>query len=129
QHLLGVGRRLGDVEWQSLAVRQLVRLRWELDEVDEMRRAIDDLVTLLERLPDGGEEKGRAMCTIAQSHMLQDRTPDAVAWAERAIAYGTAHDLAVVRVWGECELGSSLMLRPDRAAEALDMLARVADEA
>src|SRR3954468_397380 len=92
ERLLDVARRSGDLETQSLALRRLLRLRWEQGDTPGMESCTDDLVSLLDDLPEQ-LEKGQAMATVAQSFMLRDRGADAIVWADRAVAYADAHDL------------------------------------
>ena len=128
ERLLVVARASDDVENQSLALRRLVRLRWEEGGDDPMVANTDDLIALIDRLP-ATEELGKAMATIAQSYMLRERTAEAVEWADRAIAYADEHDLPAVRVWAEAEKGSVLIGIPELTDSGDEMLARVADEA
>jgi len=128
ERLLAVARRIGDVEEESLALRRLVRLRWEQDGHQAMTEMTNQLIALVDRLPPT-EELGKAMATIAQSYMLRDLTTEAVEWADRAIAFANEHDLPVVRVWAEAEKGSALNHIPELSPLGDEMLARVADEA
>jgi DNA-binding CsgD family transcriptional regulator len=125
---LAVARSLEDLEEQSGALRRLVRLFWEADDMAAMQQATDDVIALVDRLPPG-LESGKAMAAVAQSCMLRDRATEAVAWADRALAVAEEHGLPALRVWARCEKGSALMAIPERSAEGSAMLAEVADDA
>ncbi|HEY2814426.1 MAG TPA: LuxR C-terminal-related transcriptional regulator [Acidimicrobiales bacterium] len=128
ERLLAVARHRGLRETESTALRRLVRLRWELGDREAMEACTDNLIKLTAVL-DPGEELGHAMASIAQSAMLRERPHEAIEWADRAIAVADEHDLPAVRVWAECEKGSSLLMFPDRLEEGMALLERVADEA
>ena len=126
--LLDVARRIGDLEEESLALRRLVRLRWEERDETAMEALTDNLIDVIERLPLT-EERGKAMATVAQSFMLRDQSTEAVEWADRAIAFADEHHLPVVRVWAEVEKASALTYIPELSEVSDAMLSRVADEA
>lgn len=128
QRLLDVARRSGDVQEESLALRRLVRLRWEEGDVPSMETVTNNLVALIDRLVET-EERGKAIATVAQSYMLRGFSTDAVEWADRAIAYADEHGLPDIRVWGEVEKGSVLISIPELSQVGDAMLARVADDA
>jgi DNA-binding CsgD family transcriptional regulator len=123
-----VARRIGDIEEESVALRRLVRLRWDEGDITLMDELTENLIALLDRLPEG-EERGKAMVTIAQSFMLRSLSTEAVQWADRAIAYAGEHEWPWLRVWGEVEKGSALTSIPELFEVGDAMLARVADEA
>ena len=88
----------------------------------------ESLIELVDVLPRG-EELGHAMACIAQSAMLRDIPDLAIEWADRAIALADELDLPSVRVWAQCEKGSSLLMIPERIEEGIDLLDAVADDA
>jgi DNA-binding CsgD family transcriptional regulator len=128
ERLLAVARNHDLVEMESKAVRLLVRLRWELGDRVAMERCTESLVQLTEVLPRG-EELGAALACIAQSAMLREFPNEAVEWADRAIALADELDVPSVRVWAQCEKGSSLLMMPDRLSEGIALLESVADAA
>ena len=128
ERLRHLSRATNDVENEAISLRRLVRLRWERGDNDRMAAETDDLIALLDALPPTAE-LGKAMASIAQSYMLREHVPEALEWADRAIAFGTEHELPAVRVWGEAEKGSVLTALPETADAGLELLARVADEA
>jgi DNA-binding CsgD family transcriptional regulator len=128
ERLLHVARSRGLRETESLALRRLVRLRWELGDQTAMEQCTDSLIELVDVLPPGGE-LGNAMACIAQSAMLRDIPNEAIEWADRAIALADELDLPSVRVWAECEKGSALLMVPDRIKEGIVLLEAAADAA
>jgi DNA-binding CsgD family transcriptional regulator len=128
EKLLEVARASGDIETEALALRRLVRLHWERGDDDEMERQTDELIALVERLPER-HERGNVLASIAQSFMLRDRTVEAIEWADRAIAYGEEHHMPEIRVWGEAEKGSVFVGLPELAAVGEEMLRKVVVEA
>ena len=126
--LLSVARAQGDPETEALALRRLVRLHWEQGDEPEMARLTDELIELIDRLPEQ-HELGNVMASVAQSYMLRGRTTEAVEWADRAIAYGDEHDMPEIRVWGQMEKGSVLIGVPELATVGEQMLQQVVEEA
>ncbi len=104
QRLCSVACAAGDLEHQSLALRRLVRLRWEQGDDVAMQAETDELIALIDVIEDGNE-RGQAMATVAQSFMLRNDAAKAIEWADRAIEYADEHDLPTVRIWAEAEKG------------------------
>jgi DNA-binding CsgD family transcriptional regulator len=125
---LSVARAKSDSETEALALRRLVRLHWEQGDESSMAQLTDELVALVDRLPQK-HELGNVLASVAQSYMLRDRSTEAVEWADRAIAYGQEHDMPEIRVWGEAEKGSVLIGIPELATTGEQMLQRVVTEA
>jgi DNA-binding CsgD family transcriptional regulator len=125
---LAVARSAGDLEAQSGALRRLVRLFWEIDDMAAMEQATNDVIALVDQLSFGAET-GKAMACVAQSFMLRDRPTEAVAWADRALVVAEELGLPALRAWARCEKGSAMMAIPELAAAGAEMLAQVADEA
>jgi DNA-binding CsgD family transcriptional regulator len=126
---LEVARRAADPEAESAALRLEVRLDFETGESEELVRSTDALVRLVDRL-SAGEERGRAMAVVAQSYMLRDLFPEAIDWADRALAEA---DHLGGRVGGAVaanalvEKGSALVMDPSRADEGKELLELAAD--
>ncbi|MEY2452226.1 MAG: hypothetical protein QOD92_1800 [Acidimicrobiaceae bacterium] len=128
EKLLSVARAQSDPETEALALRRLVRLHWEQGDEATMERLTDELIDLIDRLPEQ-HERGNVLASVAQSYMLRGRTTEAVEWADRAIAYGDEHDMPEIRVWGEAEKGSVLIGIPELATTGEQMLQHVVEEA
>jgi ATP/maltotriose-dependent transcriptional regulator MalT len=128
EKLLAVARAQSAPETEALALRRLVRLHWEQGDEDTMARLTDELIDLVDRLPER-HELGNVMASVAQSYMLRGRTTEAVEWADRAIAYGNEHDMPEVRVWGEAEKGSVLIGIHELATVGEQLLQHVVEEA
>jgi DNA-binding CsgD family transcriptional regulator len=127
---LEVARIAGDLEAESATLRLQVRLEWEQGDHVAMRETTEQVIELLERLPDDCE-KGLAMALVAQSSMLRDDVPSAVLWADRALAL--ADRLAdqpekadPVRAHALTEKGSALVMSPQNE-EGARMLEEAAD--
>ena len=125
---LEIARARGDVLLETAALRRLIRLRWETADFDGMIATTDEVIAKLAELPDG-KGKGNAIAAIAQSFMLRDVVPEALEWADRAIAYGEKIGDPCVVVWGKAERGSAMMMIPEQAVEGSELLRRVANEA
>ncbi|MEY2570821.1 MAG: hypothetical protein QOE63_1171, partial [Acidimicrobiaceae bacterium] len=125
---LSIARAQGDTELVASALRRLIRLRWETGDVEGMVATTDELIGLLDQLPDT-KTKGNAIAAIAQSFMLRDLVPEAIEWADRGVEFGERTDDECVVVWSRAEKGSALMQIPELAASGSEMLLAVADEA
>ena len=125
-HRLEVARRSGDREHESAALRLQVRLEWELGDFTTMARTTEEVVALLDQLPDG-HEKGMAMAVVSQSAMLRDDVPASITWADRAIAIADGLDDDGIRAHAMTEKGSALVMTPDRFDEGVDLLLHAAD--
>ena len=114
----GGADRTGDADQQAAALRWRLRLHHEMDQpalVDADRARLEGLI---EQLPVG-ERRARAMAAIAQAHMLEDHTDEAVAWADRAIAEAEAVGAGHVAVQARIERASALNVRDAGAADEL----------
>jgi DNA-binding CsgD family transcriptional regulator len=125
---LAQAKRAGDLEAESAALRRLVRLLWESDDIPAMDAATRQVESLSARLPIGVEQ-GRAMATIAQSYMLREQNDAAIEWAERAEALADTLDDRALGVWARAERGSALVAVPGRFEEGEALLVEVADSA
>jgi DNA-binding CsgD family transcriptional regulator len=95
---------------------QLVRLYHELDRTDELWRTLNELENLVATLP-AGEDRARVLACIAQTYMLQDRSEDAVTWADRAVEEADRAGAREVRAQALVERGSALGSIPGRFEE------------
>ena len=82
---LAIWRALGDQVQEGRALRWLSRLNWFVARNAEAEAFADQAVNLLQALPPGAE-LAWALSNRAQLHMLADRTDEAIAWGNRAIA-------------------------------------------
>ncbi|MEV6488664.1 AAA family ATPase, partial [Actinoplanes sp. NPDC051633] len=106
----------------------LVRIAWESRETAEMRALTRHIETLIAQLPPGADQ-ARAMTAIAQSAYLRDEPDAAVLWSDRALALAEEFDLPAVRLAALVEKGSTLIERPQTAAEGREILSGLVDEA
>ncbi|HEX8581133.1 MAG TPA: LuxR C-terminal-related transcriptional regulator [Acidimicrobiales bacterium] len=118
----------GAVEGESAALRMIVRLRWELAEVDAFWAGTEELRALVDRM-ERGEERSRAMAQLAQAYMLADHPAEAIEWAGAALEAALADGPEDVVLQARVEEGSALINQPDRVEEGAAMLRQVADEA
>lgn len=126
RHRLEVARRDDDLEDECKALRLQVRLEWEMGDHPAMASATEEIVGLLDRLPDGCE-KGMAMAVVAQSAMLRDDVRSAIEWADHAIALAEAIGEDAVRAHALTEKGSALVATADGYDEGAALLAEAAD--
>ena len=110
------------------ALSLLVRVCWDANELDELRRATDGLVELIERAPHSAQA-AHAMTAVAYSTMLQVDVDATVRWADRAIALADELDLPEVRLAALLEKGSSLVDRQSSVDEGWAILAGLVEDA
>jgi DNA-binding CsgD family transcriptional regulator len=112
-------------------LRWRVRLLYEVGSDAELDVELGRLRTLAEQLERAGAghegAAARAAVAVAQTDMLQGRTADAVAWADRAEHLATQVGDAAIRLQARVERASALV--PEHADEASAELLRVVDEA
>lgn len=125
RHRLHVARAAGDLEAESATLRLQVRLEWEMGDHVEMGRVVDEVVALLDHLPDG-HEKGMALALLAQAAMLRDDVGAATSWADRALALADALADEAVRAHALTEKGSTLV-QTERSDEGAALLAEAAE--
>ena len=123
-----VATRAGDAEALSAARRLELRLHWERG--DDAARAArrDELVAGVDDLPDG-VERARVLHVLAQDAMLDRRPDDVERWATEAEAAAGRLDLPDIAVAARVERASAAVDLSSGAAEAVDALLAVADEA
>ncbi|WP_308285509.1 helix-turn-helix transcriptional regulator [Actinoplanes hulinensis] len=129
---LRYGRRWRDLtdstSDRAEALYLLVRIAWESREPEEMRALTYAIEVLIAELPPGAAQ-ARAMTAIAQSAYLRDELDAAVLWADRALALADEFDLPAVRLAALLEKGSTLIERPQTAADGRRILHALVDEA
>ncbi|GII21773.1 LuxR family transcriptional regulator [Planosporangium mesophilum] len=113
---------------RSAALRLLARVAWEDGRREEAKALTEEILDIIDQLPRGAE-RAHAMGTVAQSYMLTDRLPDAIAWADRTIALADELDLPGVRLAAAVEKGSALLSMPDRVESGRTLLLAVAEDA
>jgi DNA-binding CsgD family transcriptional regulator len=116
-----------DATERSGALRLLVRLAWESGRVADLRAQTDQLRDVIDELP-AGAERARALAALAQSAMLRGEYPEAIDWADRAIALADQLRLPEVRLQAQVEKGSALLGTPGGVEEGRALLAEAADE-
>lgn len=121
-------RSAPDAVTRSAALRLLVRLAWETLDLKAMDARTSDVRAVVDELPDG-EERARAYAALAQSYMLQNSYPEAIAWADRAAEAASRLDLPEVALNAVVEKGTSLLNVAETRAEGAAMLTDVADRA
>jgi DNA-binding CsgD family transcriptional regulator len=125
---LEVARATGDSPEEAAALALYARVAYERGDIEAMVARTDALIEVIDHLPTDAE-RARAMTAVAQSNMLREQVDATIEWADKAIALAEAHDLDDVRRAAQVEKGSVLMMLPDRADEARELLRDAADEA
>jgi DNA-binding CsgD family transcriptional regulator/tetratricopeptide (TPR) repeat protein len=113
------------------ALRWAVRLFHELDQTDELWRAMDELADLVDRLPSG-VGRAQALASLAQVHMLRHNIAKATGYAAQATAEATTvggRAAEVVAVQAAVEGGSALLMLADGYDEGRAMLEGAIDRA
>jgi DNA-binding CsgD family transcriptional regulator len=106
----------------------LLRLAWDVDDLDEINRLTDKLDRLVDELPDSAE-RGRAMVALAQSYMFRDLVEPTVGWADRAAELGARLGLPAVELGGLLEKGLVLCSTTATLESASALLRTVAERA
>ncbi len=106
----------------------LARLAWDANDAAAEAGYAQALTALVDELPPG-EHQARVMAALAQISMLHDEDPDALEWADRALAVAEEHDLPSVRLSALVEKGATLIGMADRPDEGQQILTSLLDEA
>ena len=129
---LRYGRRWRDLATSTTdraeSLYLLVRIAWESRETGEMAALTQAIETLIAQLPPGADQ-ARAVAAIAQSAYLRDDFEAALLWSDRALALAEEFELPAVRLAAMLEKGSTLVERPQTAAEGRALLSALVDEA
>jgi DNA-binding CsgD family transcriptional regulator len=120
--------RAEDDEEEVRALLLLFRLAWETDAQPRVRTLTSEIELLVGDLPPG-EQRGRAMATVAQSYMLRGDKETGLAWADQALALAAEHNLPITSLAARVEKGSMLLNVDGRADEGRQLLTEAADEA
>jgi DNA-binding CsgD family transcriptional regulator/tetratricopeptide (TPR) repeat protein len=99
-------------------LRWLSRLHWYRGEAEKAEGYVLNAIEILENQAPSSET-GKAYALRAQFFMLQEKMPDAIAWAERALAIATEMDDFDTQAHALNTLGSSKLFRGDLSGEAL----------
>jgi len=109
QRAVALWRELGRLDKVGLNLRWLSRLHWYRGEARQAGDYADEAVRELERLPPG-RELAMAYSARSQMHMLHDRTDEAIAWGQRAIALAEQVGDVETRVHALNNVGTALLL-------------------
>jgi DNA-binding CsgD family transcriptional regulator/tetratricopeptide (TPR) repeat protein len=109
QRAVALWRELGRLDKVGLNLRWLSRLHWYRGEARQAGDYADEAVRELERLPPG-RELAMAYSARSQMHMLHDRTDEAIAWGQRAIALADQVGDVETRVHALNNVGTALLL-------------------
>lgn len=127
QHALHWRGLVGDDPSELVDVLSwLVRVRYELDEVNPYRACRAELEQLVSGLPEDHPAFARGAAAMAQVHMLRAEVDSAVAWAERAERAAQSCGDDEVAIQARIERWSALVQRLGEGARA-GLEAAVAD--
>jgi DNA-binding CsgD family transcriptional regulator len=115
------GRRAG-------VLRLAARVAHERSDHERMWQLVEEMQQLADVLP-AGEERAATMAAIAQIEMLNDRSENGIAWAERAIGEAERVGAKAVRAQAMVERATALTDVPDRRDEGVAALAEAVAEA
>jgi ATP/maltotriose-dependent transcriptional regulator MalT len=125
---LRCARDRGDISQEAAALSLRMRVAYDLGDLVGMEAFTDDLVAMIDRLPDD-EERAEAMAFVAQSYMLRDLVGPTCEWADKAHSLATANGYERVRVAAMVEKGSVLVIERGTAAEGTALLHEAATQA
>jgi len=125
---LELARRADDISQEAMALRQRMRLAFEAGDMAEMAGFSDDLIGVVDRLPND-EERANAMAALAQAYMLREEVGSTCEWADKAQELAEAHGLTEVRLAAVVEKGSVLLNDPSTVDEARTLLDEAITEA
>jgi DNA-binding CsgD family transcriptional regulator len=103
-------REQGHTREEGAALSSLALILWCPGNVAESRRAAEDAVALLERLP-AGRELAVAYANLSQVHMNAEDLEATEAWGRRALALAESLDDSEVRVEARINLGAARYVR------------------
>jgi DNA-binding CsgD family transcriptional regulator len=124
---LALARAADDVRGEARALSMLMRLAYEMVDLDRMATTTNELAGLADRLPDG--ERARAMAYVAQSYMLRDETDPTIEWADKAYELAEREQDTGVRLAALVEKGSVLLFDSRTRAEGKALLRATVEEA
>ncbi|WP_281257720.1 ATP-binding protein [Asanoa hainanensis] len=108
-----VWQEAGDRRAEAAAVSQLTRRLWCAARTEEATRRGDEAVRILEGLPPG-RELALAYSNLSQLFLNDERRPETVAWARRAIDLAETLDDNAVIVHALNNIGTIELLNGDR---------------
>ena len=118
----------GDPVLEATALIHLARFYWEAREYQLQWRTVWAALRVAEPL-GRSETLARAQALVAEAYMLNERTEEAVEWADKALAMADAVGCAVVRASALVNKGSALADTPDRHDEGIALLEQAIAEA
>jgi DNA-binding NarL/FixJ family response regulator len=118
----------GDPALEAEALVYLARFYFEAREYQLQWRTVWAALRVAEPL---GQSKtlARALALVAEAHMLNERTEEAVEWADKALAMADAVGSPGVRVSALVNKGTALADTPDRHDQGIDLLQQAIGEA
>jgi DNA-binding NarL/FixJ family response regulator len=118
----------GDPKLEATALIHLARCYWEAREFQLQWRTVWAALRVAEPLGES-ETLARALDLVAEAHMLNERTGEAVEWADRALAMADAVGRPAVRASALVNKGSALADTPDRHDQGIALLEQAIAEA
>jgi DNA-binding NarL/FixJ family response regulator len=118
----------GRTEEEIHALLHLARLYWEVRDYQQQWRAVNAALEAAEQL-GASELLARAYAQVAEAHMLAERTADAVAWADRALALADRIGSPWVRAAALVNKGTALIDSPEGHDQGVALLEQAAAEA
>ena len=118
----------GRADRRSAAIRLAARIAHERSDRDRMWELVGELEEIHAMLPRG-EERALAMAAVAQINMLNNRSVEAVDWAERAAEEADFVGAKGVRAQAMVERASALTDVPERRAEGITALIDAVEDA
>ena len=103
-------RSLGQLENVGKNLRLLSRLHWLRGEGIESIRYVDEAIKVLESIPPC-EELAMAYSVRSQSHLVNDRMDDAIAWGEKALALALKYKSEEVQIHALNNVGTARIFR------------------
>lgn len=110
---LELRRRQGDRAKEGDNLRWLSRLKWFLGRHAEAMQRAKESMQVLETLPPG-PELAMAYSNLAQAHMLEDDTREAIEWGTRALDLAERLSLIEVRIHALNNIGTAQLCGGDQ---------------
>jgi DNA-binding CsgD family transcriptional regulator/tetratricopeptide (TPR) repeat protein len=118
----------GDPKPEAKALVHLGRLYWEARDFPLQWRTVREALRVAEPLGEG-EPLARAYALVAEAHMLNARTKEAVEWADKALAMANAIDCPPVRVSALVNMGTALASTAEEHDRGIALLEQAIAEA
>jgi DNA-binding CsgD family transcriptional regulator/tetratricopeptide (TPR) repeat protein len=111
----------GDDPSLARALRYLARLRWETENIEAHRKAVDEALEVVERLPPG-EDRAWIANLASEAAMLTGDPSSAVSWADEAMAAAEPAPSTSLRAAVLVNKGSALLDSPGNEDTGVRML-------